>query len=154
VADIYRRVPVLDSGARGSATTFLRRGIGDVLVTWESEAFLAVREVGAGAAEVIVPTVSILAEPPVAVVERGASRRGTLEVAQAYLEFLYSEEAQELAARHFFRPRSVAVQSRYRDRFPPVRLFTVEEMFGGWAAAHAEHFADGGSFDRIYKSAR
>jgi len=154
VAEIYRRAPVLDSGARGSATTFLRRGLGDVLVTWESEAYLAVRETGLGEAEVVVPTVSILAEPPVAVVERGAARRGTLEVAQAYLEFLYSEEAQELAARKFFRPRSAEVLSRYRDQFPPLRMFTVDAVFGGWAEAHAKHFADGGSFDRIYRSAR
>lgn len=154
VARIYRRVPVLDSGARGSATTFLRRGIGDVLVTWESEAFLAVSETGIGQAEVVVPSVSILAEPVVAVVERGASRRGTLEVARAYLEFLYSEEAQDLAARNFFRPRSPSVLARYRDQFPPVRLFTVDAVFGGWAEAHARHFADGGSFDRIYAAVR
>ena len=154
VANIYRRVPVLDSGSRGSATTFLRRGIGDVLVTWESEAFLAVEEAGTNRAEVIVPTVSILAEPPVAVVERGAARRGTLEAARAYVEWLYSEEAQDLAARHYLRPRAPAVRLRHGYRFPQVRLFTVRAVFGGWARAHAEHFADGGTFDRIYEPAR
>jgi sulfate transport system substrate-binding protein len=144
-------VPVLDTGARGSATTFTQRDIGDVLLTWENEALLAVRDLAPGAFELIVPSVSILAEPPVAVIDHNAARHNTRPVADAYLRFLYSEEGQELAARHYFRPRSPSVAARYASRFPAIRLFTVDSIFGGWSRAHAEHFADGGTFDRIYQ---
>ncbi len=150
VGRVMRQVPVWDSGARGAATTFLKRGVGDVLVTWESEAYLAAGGIAKGEVEVVVPSVSILAEPPVAVVDRVAKRRGTLEVATAYVEYLYSEPAQELAARHYFRPRAEAVLARHREIFPDLRLFTVEGQFGGWALAHERHFADGGSFDRLF----
>jgi len=152
VAAVYRNVPVLDSGARGSTTTFIKRGIGDVLITWENEAYLALRESGTNKVEVVFPSVSILAEPPVALVEKVARRKRTEAVARAYLEQLYSEAAQELAAQHFFRPRSEAVRARYASRFPDLELFTIEEAFGGWQKAHAEHFADGGTFDRIYRA--
>lgn len=150
VGRVMGHVPVWDSGARGAATTFLRRGVGDVLVTWESEAYLAARGVAKGEVEVVVPSVSILAEPPVAVVERVARRRGTMEVATAYVEFLYSEQAQELAARHYFRPRVESVLARHRGMFPELRLLTVDGDFGGWGMAHEKHFADGGSFDRLF----
>jgi sulfate transport system substrate-binding protein len=150
VGRVMGQVPVWDSGARGAATTFLKRGVGDVLVTWESEAYLAARGIAKGEVEVVVPSVSILAEPPVAVVEGVAKRRGTLEVATAYVEYLYSEPAQELAARHYFRPRMESVMARHRAVFPELRLLTVDGQFGGWATAHEMHFADGGSFDRLF----
>lgn len=148
---LFRNVPVLDSGARGATTTFVQREMGDVLLTWESEAFLAMRELGSERVEVIVPKRSILAEPPVSVVDKSVRRRGTLPAAQAYLERLYSPEGQELAARHGMRPRLEEVLSRYRDRFPKVELFTVEEVAGGWREAHAVHFAQGGMFDQVYR---
>jgi sulfate/thiosulfate transport system substrate-binding protein len=151
VTDLYRNVPVLDTGARGSTTTFVQRGIGDVLIAWENEAFLAAEEVGAGAVETVVPSVSILAEPSVALVDRYADEHGTREAAQAYLEYLYSPEAQELAAMNHYRPRSAEVADKYRDRFPQIPLFTVDELFGGWKAAQAKHFDDGGIFDQIYR---
>jgi sulfate transport system substrate-binding protein len=150
VTALYRNVPVLDAGARGSTTTFAERGIGDVLVAWENEALLARKQLGAGRFEIVVPSVSILAEPPVAVVETVARRHGTLAAAQAYLEYLYTPEGQELAARHYFRPRLAAVAAKYAARFPRIPLFTVDELFGGWKRAQAIHFADGGVFDRIY----
>lgn len=150
VRDLYGHVPVLDAGARGATVTFVERGIGDVLIAWESEALLARERLGAGRLEIVVPSLSILAEPPVAVVDAVADRHGTRALAEAYLRYLYSPPAQELAARHYFRPRDAAVAARYADRFPAVKLVSVEDAFGGWSAAQAAHFADGGSFDRVY----
>jgi sulfate/thiosulfate-binding protein len=150
VTGIYRNVPVLDAGARGSTTTFVERGIGDVLIAWENEALLAVKELGPDKFEVVVPTSTILAEPPVAVVDRVAKKHGTEAVAKAYLEYLYSEPGQEVAARHFYRPRNPAVAARYAAQFPKVSTFTIDEVFGGWKKAQAIHFADGGVFDQLY----
>ncbi|GEN08084.1 sulfate transport system substrate-binding protein [Myxococcus fulvus] len=150
VEALFRRVPVLDSGARGSTTTFAERGLGDVLIAWENEAFLLTDEVGPGRFDIVVPSVSILAEPPVAVVDRHVDKRGTRAVAEAYLQFLYSEEGQRLAAKHHYRPRSEAVASKEGARFPKLKLFTIDEVFGGWRKAQAAHFDDGGVFDRIY----
>jgi sulfate transport system substrate-binding protein len=152
VGSLYRNVPVLDAGARGSTTTFVERGIGDVLLAWENEALLAVKELGPGKFELVVPSSTILAEPPVAVVEKVAKKHGTLEVAKAYLEHLYSAEGQEIAARDFYRPRLDSVATKYAAQFPKVNLFTVGEVFGGWKKAQATHFADGGVFDQIYLS--
>lgn len=146
---LYRNVPVLDTGARGSTTTFVQRGIGDVLISWENEALLALQEEGAGSLELVPPSVSILAEPPVAWVDRVVKRRGTEAVARAYLEYLYSPEGQELAGRHFFRPRDPAVAARYTAQFAPIRLVTIDGAFGGWTKAQSIHFAEGGTFDRI-----
>jgi sulfate/thiosulfate-binding protein len=151
VRKLYRNVPVLDSGARGATTTFVQRGIGDVLVAWENEALLAVERLGKGDFEIIAPSTSILAEPPVAVVDKVVDRRGTRKVAEAYLEFLYSPEGQEIAAKHYYRPRSEAVRARYAKQFPQLRLFTIDTVFGGWAKAQKTHFADGGVFDQIYQ---
>jgi sulfate/thiosulfate transport system substrate-binding protein len=151
VKALYKNVPVLDSGARGSTTTFVERGIGDVLLAWENEAFLAVEQLGKGKFEIVVPSRSILAEPPVAVVDRVVDRRGTRAVSQAYLEFLYSEEAQEIAALNSYRPRSARVAARYTAKFPKLDLVTVDQVFGGWQKAQAKHFADGGVFDQIYQ---
>jgi sulfate/thiosulfate-binding protein len=153
VAQLYRNVPVLDSGARGSTTTFVQRGIGDVLLAWENEAFLAVAE-SKGRVEIVVPSVSILAEPPVTVVDKVVARKGTTEVAGAYLQFLYSPEGQEIAARHYYRPRDATVAARYASTFAKVQLFTIDEAFGGWQKAQKTHFADGGTFDQIYKPGR
>ncbi|HUL02375.1 MAG TPA: sulfate ABC transporter substrate-binding protein [Gemmatimonadales bacterium] len=150
VAKLYHNVPVLDAGARGATTTFVERGIGDVLIAWENEALLAAKELGGGQVELVVPSVSILAEPPVAVVEKVAKRRGTLAVAQAYLEYLYSDEGQDIAARHYYRPRNQTIAARYASQFPKLTLFTVDAVFGGWKGAQATHFADGGVFDQIY----
>ncbi len=149
VAELFRRVPVLDSGARGSTTTFVQRGIGDVLLAWENEALLAVKALGAGSVDVVVPPVTILAEPPVAVVDSVVDRRGTRAAAEAYLRFLWTPEGQEIAARHYYRPRLPEVAARHAATFPKTTFFTVDD-FGGWEKAHREHFADGGSFDRIY----
>jgi sulfate transport system substrate-binding protein len=143
-------VPVLDSGARGSTTTFVERGIGDVLLAWENEALLAIKELGPDKFEVVAPSVSILAEPPVTVVDKIAKKHGTLEAAQAYLQFLYSDEGQELVAKHYYRPRNKTVAAKYASQFPQVTLFTIDEVFGGWTKAQATHFADGGVFDQIY----
>ncbi|HEY3384284.1 MAG TPA: sulfate ABC transporter substrate-binding protein [Vicinamibacterales bacterium] len=151
VGRLVRNVPVLDSGARGATTTFVQRGIGDVLVTWENEALLAVEKIGKGQVSVVVPSVSILTEPPVAVVDRVADRRGTRRAAQAYLEFLYTPQAQEIAARHHFRPRNADVLARYRATFPTVKMLTIDADFGGWARAQKTHFDDGGTFDAIYR---
>ncbi|TAL17199.1 sulfate ABC transporter substrate-binding protein [bacterium] len=151
VTALFKNVPVLDSGARGSTTTFVERGIGDVLLAWENEAFLAVKELGAGKVEIVVPSVSILAEPPVAVVEKVAQKHGTEAVAKAYLEFLYTPEGQEIAAKNFYRPRLEAVAQKYASSFPKVRLITIDETFGGWQKAQKTHFSDGGTFDRIYQ---
>jgi sulfate transport system substrate-binding protein len=151
VTRIYRNAPVLDTGARGSTITFVERGIGDVLIAWENEALLASRELGRGKLEMVVPSVSILAEPPVSVVDRTVAAKGTQEVARAYLEYLYSPEGQEIVARHYFRPRLDAVASRYREQFPALDLFTVDEL-GGWEVVHRTHFADGAIFDQIMTS--
>ena len=150
VRALYHNVPVLDSGARGATVTFVERGIGDVLLAWENEALLAVRRLGADRVEIVVPAQSILAEPPVAVVDRVVDRHGTRAVAEAYLRYLYSKEGQELAAQHYFRPRDPEIAAKYAAQFPKVALVTIDEAFGGWDAAQAAHFADGGSFDRIY----
>jgi sulfate transport system substrate-binding protein len=150
VAQILKNVPVLDSGARGSTTTFAQRGIGDVLIAWENEAMLAAEKLGNGQLEIVVPSMSILAEPPVTVVDKVVDKRGTRAVAQAYLEFLYSPQGQELAVKHYYRPRDTAVLSRYAQRFPNLNLVTID-LFGGWAAAQKRHFDDGGVFDQIYQ---
>ena len=153
-ARVFRNVPVLDSGARAATTTFVQRGIGDVLVTWESEALLAIEKVGGDRVSIVVPSITILAEPPVAVVDAVVDRRGTRREAEAYLAFLYTLEAQEIAARHFFRPRDPRVLARHRARFPEVRLLTIDGDFGGWATAQRAHFADGGTFDQIFREGR
>lgn len=150
VGRIYHNTSVLDTGARGSTTTFAQRRMGDVLVTWENEAHLAKREFADSNLKIVVPSASILAEPPVAVVSTLAGRHGTTEIAQAYVEYLYSENGQDLAARHYYRPRSEEVAARYPDRFPKLSLVTVDEMFGGWGKAQKTHFADGGVFDQIF----
>jgi sulfate/thiosulfate-binding protein len=150
VAALFNNVPVLDSGARGSTVTFTERGIGDVFVSWENEALLATKELGPDRFEIVVPSTSILAEPSVAVVDKVVDRRGTRELAQAYLQFLYAPEGQELAAKHHYRPTDKAVAARHAGRFPKVDLFTIDEVFGGWTQAQKVHFADGGTFDQIY----
>ena len=154
VTKLFRNVPVLDAGARGSTTTFVERGIGDVLLAWENEALLAIKELGPGKFEVVAPSLSILAEPPVTVVDKAAGKHGTREVAQAYLEYLYTPAGQEIAAKHFYRPRDEKVAAKYEAQFPKVTLFTVDEVFGGWKKAHAAHFADGAVFDQIYQPGR
>jgi len=154
VTELYRHVPVLDSGARGSTITFTQRGIGDVLLSWENDAFLSLKEFSPNKFEIVAPPISILAEPPVAVVDTVVDRRGTRKVAEAYLRFLYSKEGQEIAARNFYRPRQEEVAKKYESRFPKISLFTVDEAFGGWTKAQATHFADGGIFDQIYNPAR
>jgi len=151
VTELYRNVPVLDSGARSATTTFAQRGIGDVLITWENEALLAVRELGKDRLEIVTPSLSILAEPPVAVVDTYARKHNTLEVAEAYLRYLYSAEGQQLAARHYYRPRDPQILARYAAQFPQLQLFTIEEEFGSWSEAHKRHFSDGGVFDSIYR---
>jgi sulfate transport system substrate-binding protein len=148
VRKLYANVPVLDTGARGSLTTFAQRGIGDVFISWENEAFLAVKEIGVDKFEIVVPSLSILAEPPVAVVDKVALRRGTADVARAYLEYLYSKEGQEIVAKHYYRPRDPEVAAKYSTLFPKVELVTIAD-FGGWSAAHKKHFADGAVFDQI-----
>jgi sulfate/thiosulfate-binding protein len=149
VAKLYQNVKVLDTGARGATTTFAQRGIGDVLIGWENEALLSLQEAGPNPVEIVVPSTSILAEPPVALVNKVAQRHGTTEVAKAYLEFLYTEAAQETAAKHFYRPRLESVAKKYESKFPQLKLFTIDEVFGGWKAAHKAHFAEGGSFELI-----
>lgn len=152
VTEIYKRVPVLDSGARGSTNTFVQRELGDVLLAWENEAFLAVQELGKDKVEIVMPTVSILAEPPVTVVTKVAEKHGTLEVAQAYLKHLYTSEGQQLAAKHFFRPIEFdAIPEAQRLQFAKVELFTIDQVFGGWSVAQPAHFNDGGIFDLIYQ---
>jgi len=154
VARLYKNVPVLDSGARGATTTFVQRGIGDVLLAWENEAFLAVNELGKDKLELVVPSISILAEPPVAVVDNVAARHGTATVAKAYLDFIYSPEGQEIAAKNYYRPRSKEVAAKYDKQFPHLTLFTVDEVFGGWQKAQKKHFDEGGTFDQIYQPGR
>ena len=150
VATLFRNVPVLDSGARGSTVTFAERGLGDVLLAWENEAHLSIKEFGQGKFDIVYPPTSILAEPPVAVVDKVVDKRGTRAVATGYLEYLYSPEGQDIAARHFYRPIDPQVAARHAATFPKVALFTVDEVFGGWARAQKTHFADGGVFDQIY----
>ncbi|MDW7747149.1 sulfate ABC transporter substrate-binding protein [Halomonas sp.] len=149
VRDIYKNVPVLDSGARGSTNTFVQRGIGDVLLAWENEAFLATEQLGKGEFEIVVPSVSILAEPPVTVIDKNVEAHGTREVATAYLEQLYTDDAQRLAGKHFYRPADPEIAREFEDRFPDVERFTVDEEFGGWTNAQETHFNDGGHFDDI-----
>jgi sulfate/thiosulfate-binding protein len=150
VGKVFANVPVLDSGARGSTTTFVERGLGDVLLAWENEALLALKELGPDKFDIVVPSVSILAEPPVAVVDKVVDKRGTRAVAQAYLEFLYTPQGQALAGRNYYRPVDEKAAAKFAAQFPQVKLFTIDAVFGGWAKAQKEHFADGGSFDRIY----
>ncbi|MFC5416400.1 sulfate ABC transporter substrate-binding protein [Dongia soli] len=150
VTQLFKHVPVLDTGARGATTTFVQRGIGDVLIAWENEALLALKELGKDQFELVVPSVSILAEPPVAVVDKVADKHGTRKVAEAYLEYLYSPEGQEIAAQNYYRPRDPKVAEKYANSFPKVSLFTIDE-FGGWQKAQKAHFADGGIFDQIYQ---
>jgi sulfate/thiosulfate-binding protein len=150
ITKLFEQVPVLDSGARGSTVTFAERGQGDVLLAWENEAHLSLKEFGADKFDIVYPPTSILAEPPVAVVDKVVDKRGTRDVATAYLEYLYSPEGQEIAARNFYRPIDPAVAAKYAKNFPPVKLFTIDEVFGGWAKAQKTHFADGGVFDQIY----
>jgi sulfate/thiosulfate-binding protein len=150
VKAIYANVPVLDTGARGSLITFVERGVGDVFLSWENEAYLAVKELGKKRIEIVVPSTSIVAEPPVAVVDKIVDRKGTRAAAEAYLRFLYSKEGQELAAKNYYRPRDPEVARRYADVLTKVKLFTIDEVFGSWRAAQAKHFAEGGIFDEIY----
>ncbi|MFN9745812.1 MAG: sulfate ABC transporter substrate-binding protein [Betaproteobacteria bacterium] len=155
VADLYRNVPVLDSGARGSLTTFAERNVGDVFISWENEAFLAVKELGPTRFDIVVPSLSILAEPPVTVVDRNVDRKGTRAVAQAYLEFLYTPQGQAIAADNYYRPRDAAVAARFASTFTnKVNLFTIDDVFGGWSKAQPAHFNDGGVFDRIFTRGR
>ena len=154
VTRLYKNVPVLDSGARGSTITFTQRGIGDVFISWENEAFLALKEFGRDKVEIVVPSVSILAEPPITIVDKVVDKRGTRAVAQAYLDFLYSEEGQEIAARNFYRPRLAKVATKHAGQFIKVSLFTIDEVLGGWQKAQSRHFADGGVFDEIYQPSK
>ena len=149
VKQIFGNVKVLDSGARGSTTTFVERGIGDVLIAWENEAYLALKELGPDKFELVTPSLSILAEPPVAVVDKVVDKRGTRKVATAYLEYLYSPEGQTIAGDNYYRPRDARIAARYAKQFAPVKLFTIDEVFGGWTNAQKAHFADGGIFDQI-----
>jgi sulfate transport system substrate-binding protein len=148
---IYKNVPVLDSGARGSTTTFIERGIGDVLLTWENEALLAIKELGPDKVEIVAPSLSILAEPPVAVVNKVVDRRGTRKQAEAYLQYLYTEEGQEIAAQNYYRPTNEKISKKYASQYPKIKLITVEEIAGNWTKAQKTHFADGGIFDQIYQ---
>jgi sulfate transport system substrate-binding protein len=154
MAKLFRNVPVLDSGARGATTTFVERGQGDVLIAWENEALLAKNKLGQGKFDIVYPSVSILAEPPVAVVDKTVDKRGTRQVAEAYLRFLYTPEAQNIIARNYFRPRNAQTASRYKSQFPNLKLFTIDRNFGGWAKAQALHFNDGGLFDQEYEAAK
>ena len=148
---IFKNVPVLDTGARGSTITFTERGLGDVLLSWENEAFLSIKELGADKLEIVVPSLTILAEPPVAVVDKVVDRKGTRKVAEAYLNYLYSDAGQEIAAKNFYRPRNPVVAAKYENVFTKANLFTIDERLGGWQAAQKKHFSDGGIFDQIYQ---
>jgi sulfate/thiosulfate transport system substrate-binding protein len=150
LSKMYKNVPVLDSGARGSTTTFVERGIGDVLLTWENEALLAIKELGPEKVEIVVPSLSILAEPPVTIVDKVVDRRGTRKIAEAYLQHLYSDEGQEIAGKHYYRPTNEKIAAKYASQFPKLKLLTVNEIAGGWTKAQKAHFADGGIFDQIY----
>jgi sulfate transport system substrate-binding protein len=151
VTKVYQNVLVLDSGARGSTTTFVERGIGDVLISWENEAYLATNELGKGQFDIVYPSVSVLGEPNVAVVDKNADKHGTTKVAEAYLKWLYSKEGQEIIARNYYRPRDKKIFAKYSDNFPKIKLFTINSLFGGWKKAQAAYFADGGVFDQIYQ---
>jgi sulfate/thiosulfate-binding protein len=151
ISTVYKNVPVLDTGARGSTTTFAQRGIGDIFLSWENEAHLIEKEFP-GKTQIVIPSISILAEPPVAVVEKNTRKRGTQELAKAYLEYLYSEEAQDLAGKHFYRPRSAKALAKWSKNFPKLNLVTIDKDFGGWGKAQKTHFDDGGTFDQIYKN--
>lgn len=151
MARLFRNVPVLDSGARAATTTFVQRNMGDVLLTWENEAFLAIQQLGASKFEVVIPSISILAQPPVAVVKANALRKSTLDAATYYIAYLYSKEAQALAARHYFRPVDNEILAENRKQFPPIDMMTIEKNFGGWQSAQEKHFKDGGTFDQIYR---
>ena len=150
VGKLLANVPVLDSGARGATTTFVERGLGDVLLAWENEALLALKELGPDKFDVVAPSISILAEPPVAVVDKVVDKKGTRAAAQAYLEFLYTPEGQDIAGKHYYRPVDQAAAAKYAKQFPQVKLFTIDEQFGGWAKAQQTHFSDGGTFDRVF----
>jgi len=150
VKELFKHVPVLDSGARGSTTTFVERGIGDVLLAWENEAFLSINELGPDKFDIVYPSISILAEPPIAVVDKNVESHGTREVAEAYLQYLYTEEGQEIAAKHYYRPTMESVALKYKDQFKELKLLTINEDFGGWQAEQKKHFATGGIFERIY----
>ena len=152
VADLYKNVPVLDTGARGATVTFVERGVGDVLLAWENEAYLALKEFGPEKFEIVAPPQSILAEPPVAIVDKVADKKGTRNVADAYLQYWYTKDGQEIAARNFYRPRDAEIAKKYDNSFAKVELFTIDDVFGGWTRAQKEHFADGGVFDQIYKN--
>jgi sulfate transport system substrate-binding protein len=154
MAKLFRNVPVLDSGARGATTTFVERGQGDVLIAWENEALLATNKLGRGKFDIVVPSVSILAEPPIAVVDKVVDKHGSRQAAEAYLKFLYTPEAQDIIARNYFRPRNAQVAAKYKSRFPNMKLFTIDRNFGGWAKAQALHFNDGGLFDQEYEAAK
>jgi len=151
IGKLFANVPVLDSGARGATTTFVERGVGDVLLAWENEALLALRELGEDRFELVIPSLSILAEPSVALVDKVVDKRGTRKVAQAYLDYLYSEQGQHIAARNYYRPRLPGVAEHYAKVFPPIQMVTIDDAFGGWQKAQAVHFADGGTFDQIYQ---
>ena len=151
VTALYKNVPVLDSGARGSTTTFVERGIGDVLIAWENEALMAVKEFGKGKFEIVVPSISVLAEPPVTWVDKNTERHGTTEVAKAYLQYLYTPEGQEIIAHNFYRPRDKEIAAKYASQFPNLPLFNIDEQFGGWTTTQNKFFADGGIFDQIYQ---
>jgi sulfate/thiosulfate transport system substrate-binding protein len=150
VKKLYKNVPVLDSGARGATVTFVERGIGDVLLAWENEAYLAVKELGPDKFDVVAPSLSILAEPPVSIVDKVVDKHGTRRVAEEYLRYLYSKEGQEIAAKHFYRPRDPEITAKHAAQFPNIPLVTIDAVFGGWTRAQATHFADNGTFDRIY----
>jgi sulfate/thiosulfate transport system substrate-binding protein len=152
VGKLYQQVPVLDTGARGATVTFVERGVGDVLLAWENEAYLALKEFGPEKFEIVAPPLSILAEPPVAIVDKVADKKGTRNVADAYLQYWYTKEGQEIAARNFYRPRDPEIAKKYENSFAKVELFTIDDVFGGWTKAQKEHFADGGVFDQIYKN--
>jgi sulfate transport system substrate-binding protein len=152
VAELYKHVPVLDTGARGATVTFVERGVGDVLLAWENEAYLALREFGKDKFEIVAPPLSILAEPPLAVVDAVADKKGTREVAEAYLRFWYTKEGQEIAARNFYRPRDPEIEKAHADSFAKIELFTIDAVFGGWTRAQKEHFGEGGVFDQIYRN--
>lgn len=149
IEKLYKNVPVLDSGARGATNTFVQRGIGDVFIAWENEAFLSVEQLGKGQFEIVVPSISILAEPPVTIVDKNVDRKGTRKLAEAYLQQLYTDAAQHLAAKHFYRPSNPAIAAQYSDKFPQVNLFKIDEVFGGWQQAQQKHFNDGGVFDKV-----
>jgi sulfate transport system substrate-binding protein len=154
VTRLYKNVPVLDSGARGATDTFVQRGLGDVLLAWESEALLALKEFGPSKFEIVVPPESILAEPPVAVVDKNTDRHGTRQAAEDYVKFLYTEQGQTIIAQHYFRPRMKSVAAKFSAQFPKLKLFTIDGAFGGWQKAQKEYFGDGGVFDEIYGAAR